>query len=103
MYLNINDLSMILLAIVIPLSAASFWPLAHISAFNLREEAKSLPKEKRTFDLELAVLLTGILIAIFDHPDSGYFVIWCVFCSYLHFGNCRIGINLPGRCAQCFE
>jgi len=55
--LHITDLSMILLAIVIPLSAASFWPLAHISAFNLREDAKGLPKEKRTFDLELAVLL----------------------------------------------
>ena len=55
--LHITDPSMILLSIVIPLSAASFWPLAHISAFNLREDAKSLPKEKRTFDLELAVLL----------------------------------------------
>ena len=55
--LHITDPSMVLLSIVIPLSAASFWPLAHISAFNLREDAKSLPKEKRTFDLELAVLL----------------------------------------------
>ncbi|CAG4991498.1 hypothetical protein DYBT9275_00766 [Dyadobacter sp. CECT 9275] len=55
--LHLDDVSMILLAIVIPLSAASFWPLAHISAFNLREDARSLPKEKRTFDLELAVLL----------------------------------------------
>jgi predicted permease len=55
--LHISDLSMILLAIVVPLSAASFWPLAHISAFNLREEQRAMPKEKRTFDLELAVLL----------------------------------------------
>ncbi|KAA0991738.1 AEC family transporter [Dyadobacter aurulentus] len=55
--LNINEPAMILLAVVIPLSAASFWPLAHISAFNIREDAKGLPKEKRTFDLELAVLL----------------------------------------------
>jgi predicted permease len=55
--LNITDQSMILLAIVIPLSAASFWPLAHISAFNLREDALGLAKEKRTFDMELAVLL----------------------------------------------
>jgi predicted permease len=55
--LNISDVSMILLAIVIPLSAASFWPLAHISVFNQREDEKALPKEKRTFDLELAVLL----------------------------------------------
>jgi malate permease and related proteins len=55
--LNITDLNMVLLSIVIPLSAASFWPLAHISAFNLREDAKGMAKEKRTFDLELAVLL----------------------------------------------
>lgn len=55
--LNITDQSLILLAVVIPLSAASFWPLAHISAFNLREDAMGLTKEKRTFDMELAVLL----------------------------------------------
>lgn len=55
--LNIHDTSMVLLAVVIPLSAASFWPLAHISAFNIKEEAQALPKEKRTFDMELAVLL----------------------------------------------
>ncbi|MDQ6477429.1 hypothetical protein [Dyadobacter sp. LHD-138] len=55
--LNITDQSMILLAVVIPLSAASFWPLAHISAFNLREDTMGLAKEKRTFDMELAVLL----------------------------------------------
>ena len=55
--LNLSDSAMILLAIVIPLSAASFWPLAHISAFNIKEDSKSVPKEKRTFDLELAVLL----------------------------------------------
>lgn len=55
--LNITDQSMILLAVVIPLSAASFWPLAHISAFNLREDIMGLAKEKRTFDMELAVLL----------------------------------------------
>lgn len=55
--LNITDQNMVLLSIVIPLSAASFWPLAHISAFNLREDAKGMAKEKRTFDLELAVLL----------------------------------------------
>jgi malate permease and related proteins len=54
---HITEPTMVLLAIVVPLSSASFWPLAHISAFNSREEAKALPKEKRTFDLELAVLM----------------------------------------------
>jgi len=75
--LHITDLSLILLAVVIPLSAASFWPLAHISAFNLREDAKSVPKEKRTFDLELAVLLlafslpfsTILILAILSSGD----------------------------------
>ncbi len=55
--LGISDTYLMLLAIVIPLSSASFWPFAHISAFNLREEQISLPKEKRTFNLELAVLV----------------------------------------------
>ncbi|WP_025763657.1 AEC family transporter [Dyadobacter tibetensis] len=55
--LNINDTNTILLATVLPLSAVSFWPLAHISAFTAKEDQKNLPKEKRTFDTELAVLL----------------------------------------------
>ncbi|HEV7347838.1 hypothetical protein [Telluribacter sp.] len=54
---HISEPSMVLLAIVVPLSSASFWPLAHISAFHAKEEARSLAKEKRTFDLELAVLM----------------------------------------------
>ncbi|GAB2787115.1 hypothetical protein GCM10027275_34690 [Rhabdobacter roseus] len=54
---NISDLKMMLLATVIPLSSASFWPFAHISAFNLKEDANGQSKERRTFDMELAVLL----------------------------------------------
>ncbi|PWJ55587.1 hypothetical protein CLV98_11363 [Dyadobacter jejuensis] len=55
--LNLNDPTMVMLAVVLPLSAVSFWPLAHISAFNSKEDAKDIPSEKRTFDMELAVLL----------------------------------------------
>lgn len=51
------DPTLILLAVVLPLSSASFWPFAHISVFNLREEAKGMSKERRTFDVELAVLI----------------------------------------------
>ncbi|MPR33542.1 hypothetical protein [Salmonirosea aquatica] len=54
---NLNDTTLILLAVVVPLSSASFWPFAHISVFNLREEAKGMSKERRTFDVELAVLI----------------------------------------------
>lgn len=53
---KITDLNMILLAIVLPLSSASFWPFAHISVFNLQEEEKKVAEDKRTFDVKLAVL-----------------------------------------------
>lgn len=55
--LGIGDTPSMLLAIVLPLSSVSFWPFAHISAFNNREETLDIPKEKRTFNLELSVLI----------------------------------------------
>jgi len=55
--LGLSDPTMILLATVIPLSSASFWPFAHISAFNKREEEQDVPKERRTFSVDLAVLV----------------------------------------------
>lgn len=54
---GLSDPTLVLLAVVVPLSSASFWPFAHISVFNLREEAKGMSKERRTFDVELAVLI----------------------------------------------
>lgn len=57
---GLHDPSMILLAIVIPLSSASFWPFAHISTFHLLEEQKELPKERHTFDMSLAVLVLAL-------------------------------------------
>lgn len=55
--LNITDATLVLLALVIPLSSTSFWPFAHISAFNQLEDAKDVHKEKRTFSIDLAVLI----------------------------------------------
>lgn len=54
---GITDSGTALLAVVIPLSSASFWPMAHISAFNLKEDTAGVPKERRTFDLNLAILV----------------------------------------------
>jgi hypothetical protein len=54
---QITDQNMVLLAIVLPLSSASFWPFAHISVFNLQEEEKNVADDKRTFDVKLAVLM----------------------------------------------
>jgi predicted permease len=47
----------IMLAVVFPLSACSFWPFAHMSAFNLKEEAHDIKLSKRTFDTEFAILI----------------------------------------------
>ena len=55
--MGIHDQTMILLALVVPLSSASFWPFAHISAFNLKEDHLEIPKEKRTFNIEFAILI----------------------------------------------
>ena len=55
--IGITEPTMVLLAIVLPLSSASFWPFAHLSAFNLREETLGLTKERRTFNMQLSVLV----------------------------------------------
>ncbi len=82
--LHLKEPTMILLAVVLPLSAASFWPLAHISAFNVKEDAKGLPKEKRTFDMELAVLLLA-----FSLPFSTILVLG-ILSSGTYFANTSV-------------
>lgn len=47
----------IMLAIVFPLSACSFWPFAHMAVFNLKEEAQDIVAAQRTFDTEFAILV----------------------------------------------
>ena len=54
---QISSPALILLAVVVPLSSCSFWPFAHMSAIALREETAQIPKEKRTFNVEFAVLV----------------------------------------------
>jgi hypothetical protein len=54
---NVTDTNLALLAIVVPLSSCSFWPFAHISGINLKEENDEIAREKRTFDLNLAILI----------------------------------------------
>ncbi|MBC6490545.1 hypothetical protein ACFSQD_09480 [Flavihumibacter stibioxidans] len=75
--MHLSDTSMILLAVVVPLSSASFWPLAHITVFHQREDQSGLPVESRSFDPELAVLVlafslplsTGIILGILSSGE----------------------------------
>ena len=61
---SISKPSLVLLAVVVPLSSCSFWPFAHISAFNLKEEEKNATKERRTFDMNLAVLILAFSLPL---------------------------------------
>jgi malate permease and related proteins len=61
---NISDPKMVLLAVVVPLSSCSFWPFAHISGINLKEDNKELSKERRTFDMNLAVLILAFSLPL---------------------------------------
>lgn len=54
---SITETNLVLLTLVLPLSSASFWPFAHICAFNLMEDNRQVAKVNRTFDTELAVLI----------------------------------------------
>ena len=53
-----TDMNHVLLAVVLPLSSVSFWPFAHISLFNSKEELGQ--KDKRTFNMELAIMVLAL-------------------------------------------
>lgn len=60
--LTVSSPAMILLIVVFPQSAASFWPYAHMSAINALED-KNTPKDNKTtfnLDLSLAVLACSL-------------------------------------------
>ena len=61
---NISEPKMVLLAVVVPLSSCSFWPFAHISGVNLKEDNNELSKERRTFDMNLAVLILAFSLPL---------------------------------------
>jgi hypothetical protein len=57
---EIHEPGLVMLAIVVPQSSASFWPFAHIATFEALEEQKEILKERRTFRMELAILVLAI-------------------------------------------
>lgn len=80
---NINEPSAILLAIVLPLSSCSFWPFAHISGIHLKEEERELPKERRTFDVNLAILILAFSLPLSTILILGILASGTVFTQFL--------------------
>ncbi|EAZ82564.1 AEC family transporter [Algoriphagus machipongonensis] len=54
----------ILLAVVFPLSACSFWPFAHMSAVRQLERDKEVTVEEGTFNLELGINILAVSLPL---------------------------------------
>ncbi|MEN2283909.1 permease [Algoriphagus sp. SE2] len=71
----------VLLAVVFPLSACSFWPFAHMSAIRQLERDKGVDSEKGTFDLDLGINIlavslpfsTALILGVFS--SGAYFTV----------------------------
>ncbi|UBM58054.1 hypothetical protein LAG90_14700 [Marinilongibacter aquaticus] len=103
---GLSNSSHILLALVLPLSSISFWPFAHMSLFNGQEEEQEVPKEKRTFDIPLAIMVlalslpfsTTLILTILSAGE--YFVdLWKIVA--LGFGLLALG-GLPQLAARLY-
>lgn len=57
---ELPNMESILLAVVFPLSACSFWPFAHMSAIRKLERDKGIEAEKGTFDLGLGINILAV-------------------------------------------
>jgi malate permease and related proteins len=53
--LPVSDLSTILLIVVFPQSACSFWPYSHMAAVNALEDKVNMQNKPRVFDLDFAM------------------------------------------------
>jgi predicted permease len=56
--LPVHDVATVLLIIVFPQSACSFWPYSHMAAVSLLESKNNSPREK-TFDLDFTMNVLG--------------------------------------------
>ena len=68
--------SMILLLIVFPQSAASFWPYAHMSVIDGMEQ-----EEKKTFDINFALSILAVSLPFSTLVILGVFSFQSVFSS----------------------
>lgn len=75
----------ILLAVVFPQSAVSFWPFAHMAAVRkLERDKKTEMKKEPTFDLELGINLLAVSMPFSTLLILGVFSFGNYFTSYLN-------------------
>ncbi len=74
----------VLLAVVFPQSAVSFWPFAHMSAIRTMEVNKEDQKFNPTFDLELGINVLAVSMPFSTLLILGIFTSGSYFTNYVH-------------------
>ncbi|TXE11255.1 AEC family transporter [Algoriphagus aquimarinus] len=93
----------ILLAVVFPQSAVSFWPFAHMSAIRKFEYENEAQKDNPTFDLELGINVLAVSMPFSTLLILGVFTSGSYFTYPLHvitIGGVLIGAALLPKAVQ---
>src|SRR5690606_2152916 len=93
----------VLLAVVFPQSAVSFWPFAHMSAIRKFEYENEVQKDNPTFDLELGINVLAVSMPFSTLLILGVFTSGSYFTSALHvitIGGLLIGAALVPKAIQ---
>lgn len=93
----------VLLAVVFPQSAVSFWPFAHMSAIRKLEYENEVQKGKPTFDLELGINILAVSMPYSTLLILGVFTSGSYFTSPLHVisvGGALVGAALLPKAIQ---
>lgn len=74
----------VLLAVVFPQSACSFWPYAHMSAISGMEKLENMPAHKETFDLGLGLNMLAVSLPFSTLVILGVFSAGSYFVNPYH-------------------
>ena len=95
-----------LLAVVFPQSAVSFWPFAHMSAIRKFEHENEAQKHNPTFDLELGINVLAVSMPFSTLLILGVFTSGSYFTSPVHvlsIGGLLVGAALLPKAIQAIK
>ncbi|WP_425637638.1 AEC family transporter [Algoriphagus yeomjeoni] len=96
----------VLLAVVFPQSAVSFWPFAHMSAVRKLEYENDAQKENPTFDLDLGINVLAVSMPFSTLLILGVFTSGSYFTAPLHIlsiGGLLVGAALIPKAIQLIK
>ena len=96
----------VLLAVVFPQSAVSFWPFAHMSAIRKFENENEDQKHNPTFDLELGINVLAVSMPFSTIRILGVFTSGSFFTSPVHvlsIGGLLVGASIVPKAIQAIK